>query len=142
MISSRDRTILTRLIEAGAVSPADVAEHLSISSQAVRRWIDTDKARESRHILAGLVIEQALHADDPTPDTHKRVKEGDPMSRIVAQRNPHKTKILMLVRKGKITVPEAARRAQVPISAIVGWCRIHKVPLPPKYEDHTHRPTP
>lgn len=62
--------------------------------------------------------------------------------KIVSQRNPMKTRVLALLRAGKITVPQAARKAQVPVSAIVGWCRLHHVALPAEYAGHTHRPKP
>lgn len=47
--------------------------------------------------------------------------------------NPRKAEVLKQLRKGKLTVEQAAKLADVPVSGIVGWAKLAKIPLPEKY---------
>lgn len=142
MLTKAQRKRLVDLIENGVVSIADVAEHTSTSPQAVRRWIDPAKAREAHRQLSALIIEAALNPPTLEHDAAIRNQQRKDIMRIVSQRNPMKGKVLSMLRRKKITIPTAARRAGVPISAIVGWCRLHKIALPTEYENYTHRQPP
>jgi hypothetical protein len=55
------------------------------------------------------------------------------MLRIVSQTNPLKRKVLTELRRNKITVEQAARKAAVPVSGILGWMRLAKITIPEKH---------
>ncbi|MGD9656202.1 MAG: hypothetical protein AB7U61_00955 [Methylocystis sp.] len=47
--------------------------------------------------------------------------------------NPKKREALAKLRRGKITIAQAAKFAGVPVSGIVGWAKLEKIPLSPEY---------
>jgi hypothetical protein len=52
---------------------------------------------------------------------------------IRSAENPRKREALAKLRRGKITVEQAAKFAGVPVSGIVGWAKLAKIPLPEEY---------
>jgi hypothetical protein len=53
--------------------------------------------------------------------------------RITSATNPLKRKVLAELRRKKITVEQAARKASVPVSGILGWMRLAKIAIPEKH---------
>lgn len=52
---------------------------------------------------------------------------------IRSAENPKKREALAKLRRGKISVEQAAKLAGVPVSGIIGWAKLAKIPLPEKY---------
>jgi hypothetical protein len=47
--------------------------------------------------------------------------------------NPKKCEALAKLRRGKITVEQAAKLTEAPISGVIGWMKLAKIPIPEKY---------
>jgi len=60
--------------------------------------------------------------------------------RNVSQRNERKPEAIRLLRKGKITVEQAAKLTGAPISGVVGWMKLAGLPIPPEYSAPRRRP--
>jgi hypothetical protein len=48
--------------------------------------------------------------------------------------NPHRAKIVRAIKRGELTIAQAARRYGVPQSGIVGWLKLAGVAIPPEYD--------
>ena len=62
------------------------------------------------------------------------------MLRITSATNPLKRKVLAALRRNKITVEQAARKAAVPVSGILGWMRLAKITIPEKHAGPRRNP--
>lgn len=54
-------------------------------------------------------------------------------SRLKPQRNAHKRTLLAQLRSKATTVERAAKTAGVPISGIIGWMKLARIPIPEPY---------
>ncbi|MEK4035837.1 hypothetical protein WOC76_04250 [Methylocystis sp. IM3] len=48
--------------------------------------------------------------------------------------HPEKRRILRAIKKGELTIPQAARRFELPIGGVVTMMRAAGLPIPPEYE--------
>jgi transposase-like protein len=48
--------------------------------------------------------------------------------------NPHKREIVRKIKRGELTIPQAARRYDVPQSGVIGWLRMAGVKIPPEFD--------
>ena len=126
-VTAEQRGALVDLMTFGEITPAEVAEHLGMSSQAVRRWYPAEEAAEARDQRTRALVAMALEArTDPA-------REQRHMGFSVARMNYRKREAIANVRSGKMTIPEAARFARVPLWGMVGWLKLAKVPVPPEF---------
>jgi hypothetical protein len=54
--------------------------------------------------------------------------------------NPKKREALAKLRRGKITVAQAAKLTGAPISGVIGWMRLAKIPVPEEYAQPRRSP--
>ena len=124
MICSYHRKRLTELMLQGMVRPAEVAEALDVTPQAVLQWVCAEDARNARRYRARQIVAAVL-------------KEQEPDVKVKAakryRRHPQKRTLIALLRKGMITVQDAARSAGIPVSGVLAWMRIAGIPIPPEH---------
>jgi hypothetical protein len=117
-LSAVQRQRLTQMLQAGMVSAARVSAITGISRQAVHRWFSAPKAERARLAWETKAIMDAL--------VRPELRRQDPM-RITSQENPYKRDVLEGLRRGKLDVKQAARKAKVSERSIRKWCEIHHV---------------
>jgi hypothetical protein len=47
--------------------------------------------------------------------------------------NPRKREALAKLRRGKITIEQAAKITGAPIGGVIGWMKLAKIPVPEEY---------
>ncbi|WP_018407674.1 hypothetical protein [Methylocystis rosea] len=52
---------------------------------------------------------------------------------ISSATNPRKAEALAKLRRGKITIPQAAKLTGAPISGVVGWMKLAGLEIPEEY---------
>lgn len=62
------------------------------------------------------------------------------MPHIVSQPNPDKAKILRAIKRGKLTPAQAAKKYGIPLSGVLGWMRLAKIPIPAELNRPHRRP--
>ncbi|RTL84724.1 MAG: hypothetical protein EKK29_13845 [Hyphomicrobiales bacterium] len=55
------------------------------------------------------------------------------MARFEFGPHPEKRQILRAIKKGELTIPQAARRFELPIGGVVTMLRAAGLPIPPEY---------
>ncbi len=156
------------LISYGAITPREAADLAGLNRVTVFLWLRDAgiNHREARARFVAKQWERALAEKKPRPINRKatarkiareaykqyaassqRPTKGETVftsqDRAMHDPNPHKARVLAQLRAGKIGVKRAATLAGVPISGIVGWCKLENIPLPEQYlQPRRPRPEP
>jgi hypothetical protein len=121
-------------VHAGLMTCQEAADAYSIDRSGLRRrclryGFDPVEARKTRvRRLARKAYDQKWklpHALQPAARTKK--------PRIVAKATPHKRTILAHLRSGALTIDKAAKLTAVPISGVIGWMKLARIPIPEPY---------
>lgn len=126
-LTKAQRAALVDLMAYGQATPAEIAARLHLTPQAVRRWYPADDAADARASHVGGLIAMALELRADPQREQRNMGFGQ------AKLNHRKRKAIANVRAGKMTVPQAARFAGVPLSGMVGWLKLAKIEIPADY---------
>lgn len=153
-------------ISQGKYKPAEIARLLAVNRATVIRWMqiaginhararaayvarqwEIDLTAATPKAISRRAIKRKLadHATAEYQAAGKRITKVKPQmftsqARALHGENPQKRDVLANLKKGKITIPQAAKRADVPISGIVGWMRLAGLEIPDEYNQPRRRP--
>lgn len=165
---ARIRRKMIAAVAAGQLLPHEIGQAMAVTRMTVFRWlreagIDHRECRRkyaspildrmfrdsgvaalpSRH-LKRAAGQKAVETFEAAGHTVKQLEPSMPKYTQHGQeqvvQNTYKHEVLIKLRAGTMTIPQAAKRAQVSVSAICGWCRLHGIELPDEFNQPRRKP--
>ena len=121
-------------LHAGLMSCQEAADLFGLERAALWRRCARSgfNPREQREARLRKLAAKAMHAQwklplSMQPATRQKGRKTE------RQAQPGKRSILAKLRRGTLTIPKAAKLADVPISGVIGWMKLARIPIPPPY---------
>lgn len=164
----RVRRKMIAAIAAGHLSPSEVQQALAVTRMTVFRWLREAgiNHKQARRKYAATIVDRILNDTGAPTVSTRRIKTivaakarkefeeaGQAITRLEpvmpkyrqqgqeqVTQNPRKAEVLLKLRAGTMTIPQAAKYAGIAVSAICGWCRIYGIAIPDEFNQPRRRP--